>query len=149
MYTKFFALLFLLSTNLVFSQNYIYKEFGLNEGLPSSQVYNIYQDKNGIIWFATDRGIANYNGYEIKQFGVQDGILNNVVIDFHPQDDGTIYCTTFDNKLFYFNEDFKGFFPYKYNNVLSSYLKNSQTITNLYFDEKKWKFKYWLRKFKR
>ncbi len=53
----------MLFTCVTFSQEYIYKEFGLNEGLPSTQVYDMHQDRNGIIWFATDRGIANYNGY--------------------------------------------------------------------------------------
>lgn len=118
-----------------YSQDYIYKEFGLNEGLPSSQVYDIYQDKNGIIWFATDRGIANYNGYEIKTFGIKDGVLNNVVLNLYPQKNGVVYCSTFNNQLFYFNENFTGFKPYKYNNLLSKYLKNNQTILNLYIDD--------------
>lgn len=119
----------------LFSQEYIYKEFGLNEGLPSLQAYNIYQDKNGIIWFATDRGVANYNGYEIKQFGVKDGLLSNVVLSFYPQPDGKIYCSTFDRALFYFEADSKRFKPYKYNSVLKENLKDSQIIQNIYFDE--------------
>lgn len=119
----------------LFSQEYIYKEFGLNEGLPSLQAYNIYQDKNGIIWFATDRGVANYNGYEIKQFGVKDGLLSNVVLSFYPQPDGKVYCSTFDKALFYFEADFKGFKPYKHNAVLKQNLTDNQIIQNLYFDE--------------
>lgn len=136
MFRKILTLFLLLTAFLIQSQSYIYKEFGLNEGLPSSQVYNIYQDKNGIIWFATDRGIANYNGYEFKQFGINDGVINNVILDFHPQKNGDIYCTTFDNQLFYFNENFNGFTPYKYNNILSKYLKNHQPISNLFIDQK-------------
>lgn len=119
----------------LFSQDYIYQEFGLNEGLPSLQVYNLYQDKNGIVWFATDRGIANYNGYEIKSFGVKDGLPSNVVLSFHPQADGKVYCSTFDNALFYFEADFKGFKPYPYNAVLKQSLLENQTIQNVYFDE--------------
>src|SRR5688572_29959372 len=101
MKNKIFIFLFFIPTFL-FPQGYIYKEFGLNDGLPSIQVYDLHQDKHGIIWFATDRGIANYNGYEIKQFGVKDGLLSNVVLGFYPQPDGKVYCSTFDNNLFYF-----------------------------------------------
>lgn len=120
---------------ILFSQEYIYKEFGLNEGLPSLQAYNIYQDKNGIIWFATDRGVANYNGYEMKQFGVKDGLLSNVVLSFYPQPDGKVYCSTFDKALFYFEAGSKRFKPYKYNEVLKKSLTNNQIIQNLYFDK--------------
>jgi ligand-binding sensor domain-containing protein len=121
---------------ILFAQEYIYKEFGLNEGLPSMQAYDMYQDKNGIIWFATDRGIANYNGYEIKQFGIKEGLLSNVVLGFFPQPDGKIYCSTFDRTLFYFEEDFKGFIPYKYNSVLSQSLLPNQIVQHLYLGEK-------------
>lgn len=119
----------------LFSQEYIYKEFGLNEGLPSLQVYNIYQDKNGIVWFATDRGVANYNGYEIRSFGVKDGLTSNVVLSFFPQPDGRVYCSTFDNILFYFDADYSGFKPYAHNNVLTQSLEHQQTIQNVFFDE--------------
>ncbi|MEZ0006455.1 ligand-binding sensor domain-containing protein [Flavobacterium sp. 28YEA47A] len=132
---KILLLLFFIPYFL-FSQEYIYKEFGLNEGLPSLQVYNIYQDKNGIVWFATDRGVANYNGYEIRSFGVEDGLLSNVILSFYPQPDGRVYCSTFDNTLFYFDADFKGFKPYKYNSILTKTLKHNQTIQNIYFDKK-------------
>jgi ligand-binding sensor domain-containing protein len=131
---KVLLLLFFIPYYL-FSQEYIYKEFGLNEGLPSLQVYNIYQDKNGIVWFATDRGVANYNGYEIRSFGVKDGLLSNVILSFHPQANGRVYCSTFDNTLFYFDADFKGFKPYKYNSILNSTLRHNQTIQNVYLDK--------------
>ena len=60
---KNLTILFFLTAFFLFSQEYTYREFGLNEGLPSLQVYDIHQDRNGIIWFATDRGIANRNNF--------------------------------------------------------------------------------------
>lgn len=124
----------LLFSCVTFSQDYIYKEFGLNEGLPSTQVYDMHQDRNGIIWFATDRGIANYNGYEFKKFGVKDGLLNYVVLDLYPQKNGVIYFATLDNQLYYFNENFNGIKPYKYNSILSQYIYHRHTINAIYFD---------------
>lgn len=125
----------LLCSQLLCSQNWIFKEFGMNDGLPSLQVYDICQDRNGIIWFATDRGLANYNGYEFKKYGVQDGILNNVVLDFYPQKNGDIYCTTLDNKIFYFNEKSNKFIPYKFNKILEQQLEYKNHIVSLYIDD--------------
>jgi ligand-binding sensor domain-containing protein len=105
--------IFLLSLSTsVFSQNYIYKEFGINDGLPSLEVHELHQDKNGLIWFATDRGMANYNGYEIQKFDLENSVSNAVVLDLFPQSNGKIYAATFTNQLFYFNDVFGGFQPY-------------------------------------
>lgn len=130
------SLFFLLyCLNFAFSQECIYEEFGINEGLPSSQVYDLYQDPNGILWMATDRGLANYNGYEIKTFDIKDGVLNPVVLDFYPQKNGVVFCATYTGELFYFHEDFTGFFPYTYNHILKEQLTSSQIITNFIIDE--------------
>lgn len=123
-----------LFTPFLFAQDYLYQEFGLNEGLPSSQVYSAYQDKNGVMWFATDRGLGSYNGYEFKQYGINEGLASIVVLDFYPQPDGKIFCATFDNKLFYFEADFKGFKPYPYNHVLAGQLSHRRTIKDVVFD---------------
>ena len=127
--------LLMLFSCVTFSQEYIYKEFGLNEGLPSTQVYDMHQDRNGIIWFATDRGIANYNGYEFTKLGVKDGLPNFVVLDLYPQKNGLIYCATLDNQLYYFNENFNGVQPYKFNHILAKYIFHNHFINNMYFDQ--------------
>jgi len=137
MLRKIIIPLFLLLFCISFSQENIYKEFGLNEGLPSTQVYDMHQDRNGIIWFATDRGIANYNGYEFKKFGLKDGLPNYVVLDLYPQKNGVIYCATLDNQLYYFNENFNGIQPYKYNSVLKQYIHHNHNINTIYFDQNK------------
>lgn len=36
--------------------------------LPSNEVQNIYQDKDGFIWITTKNGLVQYDGYEIKTF---------------------------------------------------------------------------------
>lgn len=37
-------------------------------GLSNNIVYDIYQDKKGFIWIATDNGLNRYDGYEFKKF---------------------------------------------------------------------------------
>ncbi|WP_046744772.1 ligand-binding sensor domain-containing protein [Kordia zhangzhouensis] len=123
-----------MSCHCLFAQKSIYREFGINDGLPSLEVHGIYQDINGLIWFATDRGLANYNGYEIKSFSLEDSVSNAVVLDLFPQHNGVIYAATFNNQLFYFHESFQGFQPYPYNQLLSELLEFKQHIMSVYVD---------------
>lgn len=45
------------------------------DGLANSTVYDVVQDSNGIMWFATRSGISSYNGSTWKSFTVKDGLL--------------------------------------------------------------------------
>ena len=134
MKTKLALCFFLGFYSFLFSQQYIYEEFGINDGLPSLEVHGMYQDKSGLIWFATDRGLVHTNGYEMKRFDFKNSISNAVVLDLFPQSNGTIYAATFNNQLFYFDEVFKGFVAYKYNNILREKLEFKQHIMSLYVD---------------
>jgi len=42
--------------------------FTTKNGLSDNQVRNIYEDKNGIIWFECGRGLSTYNGKELTTY---------------------------------------------------------------------------------
>ncbi|WP_156169202.1 ligand-binding sensor domain-containing protein [Kordia jejudonensis] len=135
---KHYQLLIFLFFGLNFSQaqEYTYKHFSVDDGLPSSQVYDIYQDKQGYMWFATDKGLSRYNGYEFKNFTTADGLPDNIVLDFFPQKNGQIWCFGYESKkLFYFNENFDGFKEYQYNDTLKPFLKTECIVKSLAVDE--------------
>ncbi|MEO8516432.1 MAG: two-component regulator propeller domain-containing protein [Flavobacterium sp.] len=100
-----------------------FKNFSSEEGLPSNEVYSIFQDKNGSMWFSTDRGLCQYNGYEFKKYEPKDGLTDITVFDFYPQENGQVWCTTFNRKLFYFENGSNRFVPYKYNNCIDAFVK--------------------------
>ncbi|MES1181535.1 MAG: two-component regulator propeller domain-containing protein, partial [Flavobacterium sp.] len=52
----------------------VFRNIGVNEGLPSSEVYRIIQDKKGFIWFSTDAGVCRFNGHSFKCFTTADGL---------------------------------------------------------------------------
>ena len=98
-----------------------FKNFNTNHGLASVEVYDIYQDVNGLLWFATDRGICSYDGYSFKTLDMDDGLPCNTVFRFYPQNDGNIWCSTMNNRIFYFSpEDYK-IHLYKHNDLLSEH----------------------------
>ena len=47
------------------------------QGLPSNYIYDVTQDSNGFMWFATNRGVVKFDGMTFKTFTVKDGLPNN------------------------------------------------------------------------
>ena len=128
--------LLVLYAQVLLAQTHIYQHFSIDEGLPSSEVYDIYQDKLGYVWFATDKGLSRYNGYEFENFTTQDGLTGNTILDFNLLDNDQIWCYDYHNQmLFYFNSVFNGFKPYKYNALLKSQLDGNSIIKSLFIDK--------------
>ncbi len=114
----------------------IYKNFGVDEGLPSSEIYDMHQDQEGYIWFATDKGLSRYNGYEFENFSTIDGLTGNVVLKFYPQKNGQVWCYSYHNQsLFFFEEKFKGFTKFKYNKELHDVLDKTSIVKSVYVDK--------------
>ncbi|MFD0862076.1 LytTR family transcriptional regulator DNA-binding domain-containing protein [Sungkyunkwania multivorans] len=131
----FFTFIFAPLTGI--SQSYIYEHFDVDDGLPSSEVFDVYQDKLGHIWFATDRGLSRFNGYEFKNFTSKDGLPGNTILDFFPQGDGRIFCFELHSKtLFYFNEVFDGFKLYQFNDELRQSISPKTIIKSIFADDK-------------
>jgi ligand-binding sensor domain-containing protein len=102
----------------IYAQVLNFEHYSVDKGLPSSQVFDITQDKNGNLWFATDQGISKYDGYSFKNYSTKDGLTDNMVFKFHPQVNGDIWCTTFNKSVFCIRKN--TFTPYPYNNQLTS-----------------------------
>ena len=117
-----------------YAQQLHFEQYSVNDGLPGSQVYDIVQDRNGYIWFATDRGICRYNGYVFENFGINEGLTDNAVLGFYPQKDGKIWCATFNKKLFHFDPSDVHFVTYPYNDHLTD-IPNATIINSLYVSE--------------
>lgn len=51
--------------------------FTTKQGLPTNHVYDIAEDENGFMWFATKLGLVKYDGETFKTYTIQDGLPNN------------------------------------------------------------------------
>lgn len=48
-----------------------FSRINVDDGLPNSSIYRIFQDKDGYIWLgSTNTGLLRYNGYELEAFDV-------------------------------------------------------------------------------
>ena len=80
LYKLFFLWLFALPLTLC-AQTFRVTKYTTHEGLPIDNVYAAAQDGNGFIWFATDFGIARFDGYRFQVFNKKNGMANNAVTD--------------------------------------------------------------------
>ncbi|CAN5309768.1 hypothetical protein BH23BAC1_BH23BAC1_48290 [soil metagenome] len=92
---QFFLYFFLLSNN-IHAQQYFFRTWGLEEGLPQSQVYDIIQDTRGFLWVCTNGGgVARFNGRNFKVFNTQNGLVHNQVRNSMEDSKGNIWLVTY------------------------------------------------------
>ncbi|MFT5820134.1 MAG: ligand-binding sensor domain-containing protein [Crocinitomix sp.] len=123
LFKTLFTVIILVISIAGFSKTFSYKHFSVEDGLPSSTVYDCVQDNDGYMWFATDRGVARFDGYEFEIFTTKNGLLENTIIIIHVDNSGRIWFASLNGTLCYYeNEKIS---PYPYNNVLKNQDINS------------------------
>jgi signal transduction histidine kinase/ligand-binding sensor domain-containing protein len=118
--TSFFASLIA----CCYGQSYTVLQYSKTEGVPSAEVYEVYQDKKGFLWFATDNGVARFDGSEMKIFHTRQGLSDEVVFGFYEDYKNRLWFRTFSGNLSYFEND--SIYAYPYNDQLSKL--NSKSI---------------------
>ncbi|MEL6638869.1 MAG: two-component regulator propeller domain-containing protein [Bacteroidota bacterium] len=85
--------LLLLPGSVALAQPFIpvYLHYTVEDGLPSSETYMVIQDRQGYLWFATDRGVARYDGQQFQCYSIQDGLTDNSVLGLHEDQWGRIW----------------------------------------------------------
>jgi len=125
-----FLLYFLFTYNLKASNPY-FNNITAIDGLSSNEVYDITQDNEGYLWFATDRGLTRYDGVNFQQYTTSDGLLDNVIFNFFEQKNGTIWCSTSNNQIFYFKNFKEGFKPYINNQIILKNIPEHSVMNNI------------------
>lgn len=131
--------LFLCVVLFVFSETNLYCQvskprflhYTPQHGLPSSQIYQVLQDNNGYLWFASDHGLAKYNGYEFKKFTSAEGLEDNTIFKLAMDPNNRIWMQSFSGRFFYVKND--RIVSYRYNRQLLNLVKNNIPL-NFYVD---------------
>jgi ligand-binding sensor domain-containing protein len=93
----------------------VYDNYTVNDGLPSMEFYYSYQDKDGYMWFASDRGVVRYNGDKFETFTTEDGLVSNTVFKIDQDDQGRIWFLSDVARLCYFKDG--KIQQYEYNDI--------------------------------
>jgi len=56
-----------------------FKTYSIEEGLPHSNVYCIFQDARGYLWLGTGGGLSRFDGKNFKTFNKKSGLAGNMV----------------------------------------------------------------------
>jgi ligand-binding sensor domain-containing protein len=126
----YFSFCCLLIFQFVSAQEPVYRHFTSQNGLPSSEIYDAIQSEEGYIWFATNFGVARFDGLNFKIFDRQDGLPRNTIFNAQKDPSGRIWFNAFNGTLAYW--DGKKIQPYRYNDQLSSYIKSLGIKTTVF-----------------
>jgi len=67
--------------------------------LASSTVFNIIQDRNGFIWFATLNGISRFDGKQFATFRTKEGLNSNAIISIAEGDNDELYIGNYEKGI--------------------------------------------------
>lgn len=105
-----------------------FRQFTTEDGLPSSEIYFIFQDQDCFLWFGTDNGIARYDGYEFQVFDSNNGLEDVVIFSMRESPSGEKWVSTYSGRVYQFTDG--GFQPFRYNDRLIE-LKTDYLILTL------------------
>jgi ligand-binding sensor domain-containing protein/serine phosphatase RsbU (regulator of sigma subunit) len=81
----------------VHAQTYDFRNYNVDEGLAQSQVFCIYQDSRGYMWFGTNGGGASrFDGKKFQSFTPSNGALSNYVFSITEDASNYLYLATYD-----------------------------------------------------
>ncbi len=95
------------------------RNYNAKNGLPSSEVYDILQDREGYIWVSTDNGVARFNGYEFEKIGPKQGLTDPVIFYLFEDHRGWIWMYSFQDRVFIYRDGQVTLFPHS--DLLKSY----------------------------
>ncbi|MBI1939421.1 MAG: histidine kinase [Ignavibacteriales bacterium] len=76
-----------------------YYHYTSTDGLASSTVFQIIQDKEGFIWFATQNGVSKFDGKRFTTFRIEDGLNSNMITSLAVGNRGEIYCGNYEKGI--------------------------------------------------
>lgn len=117
------------------AQPLIIEQYNRASGLPSDYVFDIFQDKQGYIWFATDNGVCRYDGQEYLRYSINDGLSANLVYNIYQDSKGIMWFATYEGGVSAFDgKIFRSYMPKdgQLNNTVMSVTEDR--YGNMYFN---------------
>jgi ligand-binding sensor domain-containing protein len=112
------------------AQSPAFENVSIEQGLPSNEVYHIYQDQRGFLWLSTDNGVVRFDGRDFEHFGMREGLTDPVVFNVFEDDNNTLWFRTFSGKLCFYRDG--KIHPYRYNSRLMEFINVG--LVDFHFD---------------
>lgn len=90
-----FSLLILIGCFKAAGQQYGFRNYSLEQGLPQTEVNALLQDSRGYIWTGTNGGgLSRFNGRNFKTYTTRDGLFSNMVWSLFEDSHGNLWLGT-------------------------------------------------------
>lgn len=77
------------------AQQYGFSRYGIEDGLPQSEVFDIIQARDGALWIATNGGgMCRFNGKKFKVYSKKSGLNDNIIADLFEDSKGNLWIGT-------------------------------------------------------
>ena len=84
-------------------QGYVIKHYDIEDGFAGNEVYCIYQDTLGYLWFGTNNGLSRYDGVRFKNYN--SPVLQNDDILRIKEIMGHIYILNLNRQLYFLSDE--------------------------------------------
>jgi signal transduction histidine kinase/ligand-binding sensor domain-containing protein len=77
------------------AQYYNFQNYTVEDGLPQSQVFALFQDERSNLWLGTNGGgMARFNGREFEVFRRKDGLMSDLILEINENKKGDLIIKT-------------------------------------------------------
>jgi ligand-binding sensor domain-containing protein len=91
----------------MYAQQYYFKNYSAENGLPFVQIYSLCQDSKGYLWSGGYGGLSKFNGKEFKNYTPKNGLANHFVTAIIEDNQHQIIVGTIDGISVISNEKIK------------------------------------------
>jgi len=98
----------------------VFKNFSVDDGLLSNEVFHVIQDSTGYVWIATANGINRFNGVDFKTYNIEDGLIDNTIYEIYNDYKGRLWFISSSGRLVYIENDTIKHYPF--NNKITDQL---------------------------
>jgi len=78
-----------------------YIQYTVRDGLPGNLVYCCAQDRRGLLWFGTDKGLTRFDGVRFHNYTMADGLPDPEVLGIKEDSSGRLWLFCFQKKPCY------------------------------------------------
>ncbi|GAB3541034.1 hypothetical protein GCM10027443_39780 [Pontibacter brevis] len=104
--TRFFVTLFfclLLIVRATLAQQYNFRSWTLEQGLPQSQITALAQDHQGYLWIATRGGLSRFDGINFQTYTKENGLSSHNITKLYQDRRQQLWIATSDAGLMVYN----------------------------------------------
>ena len=114
--TKYLFFLFALTLVLAKAQtpSFNFQKLGSEEGLNNSNIFNIEQHQNGLMYFTTQNGVYFYDGYKFDKLNI-DSLKSNALLNVSLKNAYELQLSIRDEGIANFNLKTKNYYFEIYN----------------------------------